>query len=158
METKYIKIILWTALIIWMGVIFLFSAQNASESADLSGGTIRKIAELTVRDFGNLSANSQFEIINELQHIVRKLAHLTIYMILGVLAILVLFQHSVKHRSISAMAICVGYAISDEVHQTFVDGRGGQITDVFIDSCGSLIGISLVLLIWRLYYCRRKKC
>ena len=35
------------------------------------------------------------------------------------------------------------YAVSDEIHQTFVPGRAGQIRDVLIDSCGVLAGILL---------------
>jgi hypothetical protein len=37
-----------------------------------------------------------------------------------------------------ALAIAIGYAITDEIHQTFVDGRVGTWTDVLIDSAGAL--------------------
>lgn len=37
--------------------------------------------------------------------------------------------------------ICILYAISDEVHQLFVPGRGGQVRDVIIDSAGAIAGI-----------------
>lgn len=33
------------------------------------------------------------------------------------------------------------YTISDEIHQLFVLGRGGQIKDVIIDSSGAVVGI-----------------
>jgi VanZ family protein len=39
--------------------------------------------------------------------------------------------------------ICVLYAISDEIHQSFVPGRGPSIIDVFIDSTGAITGIIL---------------
>jgi VanZ family protein len=35
-----------------------------------------------------------------------------------------------------AAAISVAYAISDEVHQTFIEGRNGTPLDVAIDSAG----------------------
>ena len=38
-----------------------------------------------------------------------------------------------------ASIICIIYALTDEFHQTFIDGRSGQISDVFLDSSGSLI-------------------
>jgi VanZ family protein len=38
-----------------------------------------------------------------------------------------------------SVIICVAYAISDEVHQTFVPTRNGTIIDVFIDTIGILI-------------------
>lgn len=45
-----------------------------------------------------------------------------------------------------AAAIAIGYAISDEFHQSFVDGREGTVRDVAIDSAGVLIA---ALLAWR---------
>ena len=39
----------------------------------------------------------------------------------------------------TAAAIAIGYAITDELHQTFVSGRHGVPTDVLIDSTGVLV-------------------
>ena len=36
------------------------------------------------------------------------------------------------------------YACTDEIHQLFVPGRSGMIRDVFIDSIGGIIGISII--------------
>ena len=36
------------------------------------------------------------------------------------------------------MIACIIYAITDEIHQLFVDGITSRIFDVFVDSCGSL--------------------
>jgi VanZ family protein len=38
-----------------------------------------------------------------------------------------------------AWTVTVLYAISDEVHQTFVPGRSGRPRDVLIDACGALL-------------------
>jgi VanZ family protein len=38
-----------------------------------------------------------------------------------------------------AWTVTVLYAISDEVHQTFVPGRSGRALDVLIDACGALL-------------------
>jgi VanZ family protein len=38
---------------------------------------------------------------------------------------------------------CVLYAVSDEVHQLFVPGRGAQVTDVLIDNAGAFVGIGI---------------
>ena len=43
-----------------------------------------------------------------------------------------------------ALAICVAYAISDEWHQSFVDGRVGTWRDVLIDSAGALTAAWLI--------------
>ena len=47
------------------------------------------------------------------------------------------------HAPWTAAAIAIGYAISDEFHQTFVDGRQGSPRDVLIDSAGVLIAALL---------------
>lgn len=36
--------------------------------------------------------------------------------------------------------ICILYAISDEVYQLFVPGRGGQVSDVILDIVGAIVG------------------
>ena len=42
--------------------------------------------------------------------------------------------------------IGVIYAVSDELHQLFVNGRSGKIIDVVIDSIGIFTGIAMYLL------------
>ena len=42
------------------------------------------------------------------------------------------------------------YSITDEIHQTFVFGRSGEIRDVLIDSVGIFTGILLVILILKM--------
>ena len=42
---------------------------------------------------------------------------------------------------IFSLMFCILYAISDELHQLFVPGRGAQVKDVLIDSFGSFVGI-----------------
>jgi VanZ family protein len=64
----------------------------------------------------------------------RKLAHLTEFAILGLLLARAL-------RDLPAFAAGVAYAVTDEVHQHFVEGRLGAPVDVAIDAAGVLIGI-----------------
>ena len=44
-----------------------------------------------------------------------------------------------------AFATC--YAATDELHQLFVPGRAGMLSDVVLDSCGALAGATLVALV-----------
>ncbi len=46
----------------------------------------------------------------------------------------------------AAVAICVLYAVSDEFHQSFVDGRIGTPRDVLIDTVGALVAAALLRL------------
>ena len=72
--------------------------------------------------------------------LLRKLAHVTIFGVLW----LTLARATHWRRPILATVVAVLYAISDEVHQTFVEGRHGTPVDVAIDSAG----IALALLAW----------
>ena len=71
--------------------------------------------------------------------VLRKLAHLTEYAILGAL-----LQRALRRPW---LAILVGglYAVTDEVHQHFVRGRHAAWYDVVIDTVGVTIGVVL----WR---------
>src|SRR5688500_14032642 len=48
-----------------------------------------------------------------------------------------------------AAAIAIGYAITDELHQTTVEGRVGSPVDVLIDSAGVVLAIAAVRWGWR---------
>ncbi|MFA8437281.1 VanZ family protein [Pueribacillus sp. YX66] len=76
---------------------------------------------------------------------VRKAAHFFAYFVLGMLALHAFIKSGLHGwRSIwCALALCVLYAITDEVHQLFIAGRAGQVRDVLIDSVGAIVGISL---------------
>jgi VanZ family protein len=67
--------------------------------------------------------------------ILRKIAHLTEYAILGALL--------VRALSRPGLAILLGglYAVSDEVHQHFVRGRHAAWYDVLIDTIGVTVGV-----------------
>ena len=79
--------------------------------------------------------------------VLRKLAHVTIFAVLA----LTLIRATRWRRPILASAVAIAYAISDEVHQHFVEGRHGTPVDVAIDA----IGIGLVALAWVLAARRR---
>ena len=74
--------------------------------------------------------------------LLRKLAHITIFGVLW----LTLARAARWRRPILVTAIAVAYAISDELHQSFVDGRHGSPIDVAIDA----FGIGLAVLAWML--------
>jgi VanZ family protein len=77
----------------------------------------------------------------------RKLAHITIYAVLW----LTLARATAWRRPLAATAVALLYAISDEVHQSFVSGRHGTPVDVAIDA----VGFGLAALAWRLTMRRR---
>ena len=142
-------ILLWTSVVIWMTVIFCLSGQVASKSASLSGSTVKIVIEHTQPGFRKLPVDQQNIVVTNYQHLVRKSAHFLAYTLLGILTLSALFQHSITkgRRFAAALAICVLYACTDEIHQLFVAGRSGQVSDVCIDACGAFIGICAVTII-----------
>ena len=65
----------------------------------------------------------------------RKIAHAAEYAVLGAL----LFR--ALGRELTALAIGIAYAVTDEVHQAFVPGRQGAVLDVLVDAVGVLVGV-----------------
>ena len=71
--------------------------------------------------------------------ILRKAAHMAEYGLLWFL-----WYRALELRSPwPAVAITLAYAVTDEFHQTFVEGRHGSPLDVLIDAAG--VGIAVLL-------------
>lgn len=132
--------------LVWMIVIFSFSNQPAEESNKLSDGFINNTIIKVYEVFnGAASEEKQEELISKYSYPIRKMAHFTIYFILGVLVFIFLNQYiENKNIIIYSLLICFIYACTDEFHQYFIDGRYCSFIDVFIDSLGSLISILLL--------------
>ena len=67
--------------------------------------------------------------------ILRKCAHMAEYGLLWWL-----WARAIRHRGWAAV-IAIGYAITDEIHQHFVQGRHGTPVDVLIDAVGVAVGV-----------------
>ena len=147
MNMKYKRFILWLLVILWMGIIFFLSAQTSAESSGLSGQTIRTLIPIFMPEFIDMSQAQQNEIVANLQNIVRKMAHILIYLILGILCMCALSTYNLrlKVKIFASLIIGTVYAVTDELHQLFVDGRGGQLSDICIDFCGVLLGVLVVV-------------
>jgi VanZ family protein len=107
----------WLPVVAWAAVIFAFSSIP-SLSSGLGGWDL----------------------------LLRKLAHVTEYAILGALLL------RATRRPVLAVGLAALYAVSDEVHQHFVEGRHAAVLDVLIDTAGAVAGV----LAWRWLGGRRK--
>lgn len=138
------KYIIWIIVIIWMLLIFYFSQQPVEKSSDLSSGITERIIETV-----EIIAPTDEISVDRLHHIIRKNAHFFIFFCLGLFVFTALKNRKMKgfRKERVAFYICMLYAISDEVHQLFVSGRGAQVKDVFIDSAGAACGILVASLI-----------
>ena len=141
---KYKDKVLIILAIIWMGVIFMFSAQVSDESKSSSNKVTRAVVNTVISiKKENISEEKRQKIIEDKTFIVRKSAHFTEYFILGLILILYLQtkEKLAPKYIILAIIFCTLYATSDEIHQLFVDGRSCKIMDILIDTCGSSLAI-----------------
>jgi VanZ family protein len=102
-----VKRLNWLLLIAWMGGIFYFSHQS-----DLSvpGADV---------------------------YLIRKAGHVSEFLVLFVLWIRTLratVAWNARRVVRLALLLTSAYAISDEIHQTFIAGRSGNVVDVLIDT------------------------
>jgi len=102
------RLLAWVPAVVWAGVIFALSSVPS-----LSTG------------------------LGTWDLVLRKLAHMTEYAVLGALLV------RAASSEAAAFALGVTYAVTDEIHQTFVPGREGAPLDVVIDAAGVALGIAL---------------
>lgn len=76
--------------------------------------------------------------------LLRKLAHFTEFACLGMLLTWLLGM--LRHPRSLALLLGTGAACIDETIQRFVPDRGPSLQDVGIDTCGVIVGMSLLLL------------
>ena len=138
---NYINIAL---IIIWMFTIFNFSNQNGESSSGLSDKVIVTIAKIITQK--DLTQEEKNTIIKKYKFIVRKAAHFTAYLILGLLFanLLIDLKGLNKVSIIISIIFCFIYACTDEFHQLFINGRNGSFIDVLIDTSGAVVGTLLI--------------
>lgn len=139
------KVVKICFLVLWMVLIFSFSNQKDVDSSKVSDGFIDRTVVKIYKIFNeNITKEKENEIIEKYTYPIRKLAHYTLYFILGILSFLVVKDYSInKKLIIYSLLICFLYACSDEFHQLFIIGRSARVLDVMIDTFGSLCGISI---------------
>ena len=96
----------WLPPLVWLAVIFTFSTRH--------GGGHLPTAEIALR----------------------KLAHVTEYLVLTLLLLRALRRSGVAQAVPVAAVAALAYACSDEWHQSFVPGRTATPRDVAIDGVG----------------------
>jgi VanZ family protein len=118
---------------IWAGVIFTLSAQP--EPPHPAGALFVLLQQVAVPP----------EVAFALDFLVRKAAHFGEY---AVLALLVHYGLGLRdnlgrgRRYLLAWVLSALYAASDELHQSFVPGRGPAVAYVIIDACGALAALA----------------
>lgn len=129
MKKKSLVIVSWCLVLLCMGVIFYFSAQDGDESQALSD-SVKIIFGIPVR-----------------VSVLRKIAHFVEFAGLAML-VFNAFRQTYGHCCpYISFFVTAAYAATDELHQVFVPGRAGMLKDVFIDSLGAAAAILFLMLI-----------
>ena len=157
-KINILRIILIILLLCTFFIIFGFSSQNGEQS----GGISRKVTETILKASSNYNKLEEEEkeiILHRTESIIRKVAHFSIYTVVGFLLMGLLSTYKIKDKWRLIMTIGIGilYAISDEFHQSFSPGRSPKVTDVYIDTLGVIVGALLVIFI-RMVYKKIKYC
>lgn len=140
------------ALLFTLFIIFGFSSQNGTQSKGIS----TKVSEI-ILNFSNIykkaDINEQTRMLNRTNAIIRKLAHFSIYTLLGleIMGLMTKTKLKDKTRILITIGLGMSYAILDEFHQSFSPGRTPKVTDVYIDTLGIILGALLVILIRTFY-------
>jgi VanZ family protein len=127
----------WLPPLAWMAVIAWFS--TATWSAEHTGGLLLTIARtlapwLTPRD------------LVALNHVARKIAHLTVYGILAALWWRALVREGWRpsRAGWTAFVVSLAWATLDEAHQALEPSRTGSAVDVAIDGAGAAGALVLI--------------
>lgn len=146
------RILFIVMLLATLYIIFGFSSQDGEQSGNLSLKVTNFIVEIFSK-VKNMDVTLKMHYIERLHPIIRKLAHFSIYCLVGfsVMGFWCTFDIKNKYKLLWSILLGVSYAASDEFHQSFVPGRGPSIRDVCIDSAGVLTGIFIMIFLILLF-------
>lgn len=138
------QIIAWLVVILWMLLIFTLSAQPTEQTNKLSIGVTERI--MSTEAAIDIDTSDTSNPIVQWNAVLRKIAHFSLFLLLGVLVSYALRISGMKGYKVYLFAalFCILYAGSDELHQMFVPGRNARIFDVLIDTAGAFVGIGAV--------------
>lgn len=141
-----LRIFIIILIIFWMRMVFGFSSQVSTESSNLS---------LMVASW----FSDDVYIQTVLEPYIRKIAHFSEYGLGGALffSFFATFNIRDEKRILCASLLGLIYASTDEIHQLFVDGRSGQIKDVYIDTLGVITGALCMCLLFTVVKLIKKK-
>lgn len=152
MKTHVFRVIMTVLLICTLFTIFRFSSQNGTQSKGISTKVTEFILSFSQK-YQEADTKEKTQIRNRTNAIIRKVAHFSIYTLLGFLLMGLMTKTKIKEkwRILITVGLGIIYAILDEFHQSFSPGKTPKITDVYIDTLGIILGVLLILLITKIY-------
>lgn len=139
-------------LLIIICIIFIFfnSLMNANQSIEESSRITKAIEKVVDTLYkGNTPEKVAYFFKTNFNNILRDFAHFLEFFILGILTML--YSDKLKitffRKFCFAVLFCSIIALIDETIQIFSPGREFEFSDLVLDDSGSIIGITLILLL-----------
>ena len=139
-------------LYIVLGLIVFFIWDNSLQNGGTSDGFSLIFAKWIAPIANKLGFYGNIWALNR---IIRKLAHLTEFTILGGVLYVVLRRYIEYGTVVKTIVVGIVIASLDEFIQLFSLGRSSQLFDVLIDTVGIIIGISVVKLTYYISHDKR---
>lgn len=138
--------------LVWMAVIFTFSARSASELDLKNNFVVNIIVHIADKNYDVLDKGKQNHLLSNATFVVSKTAHFTEYAILAFFLFFA-FAFVKKYGLRYSLIVLVSflYAISDEYHQSFSKDRTPRAQDVLIDTFGALAMVLFIEFILTIY-------
>lgn len=148
-----ISAVLCLLCLLWAGMIFLLSMQNGEQTAAVSGGIAKTIANI-------LYLGPTEQQIQTVHAAIRKLAHVGLFLIWGLLLSAAALYMSRQRRGVAmgiAAVLLIAYAFFDEWHKIFIDGRHFSFSEAVLNAVSGLAAIGLTYFFAELTVKRRRK-
>ena len=134
---KKLAVVFWILTAVCLGLVFFFSSRTADESTMQSDFIMKLITAI----FGEGKVTD---------FIVRKLAHFTEYTGTCLIMSAAFYFTLGKNKIYLPIAFTSLYAVTDEIHQLFVEGRSCEARDWAIDTCGAILGAAIYFAIYKI--------
>ena len=131
----------WYICICIIALTLLYIWSNSLQSAIVSNGQSKRVLEVVEEVFRTPPLDTE-----EAQHIVRKVAHVLEFALLGLEMVLLLYLTGkmCRHNLVTILFIGLASAVMDETIQIFSQ-RGSQVVDIWIDFAGFAMGVGIGL-------------
>lgn len=133
---------LWSVLLIgYVAFVFSNSMKAAAESAQQSSRVLELVQQILAgAGLGNIGIT---------EHFIRKAAHFAEYTCMGLLIFQTVrsLQRPWTETVLCIMLLGILIPFADETIQLFVEGRSGQISDVWLDMSGVFTGTMIMVML-----------
>lgn len=157
------KIIMIILVVTFSLLIFLLSNAPAKKSGSDSSNIIRSTIKTGISITNKIRLTDYHPTDIDIKNITKKIneplrecMHAIMYFVLALLLIIFLNTCNFKRIYLVTITVCLFYAITDEFHQIFVEGRSWEFIDLLLDSLGIFLACILFKIINELAIIRKK--